>query len=133
MAEIINIKSDTVTQPTEEMRKAMYEAEVGDDVVNMDPTVTKLQKMTAEITGMEASLFVPSGTMGNLIALMCHCSAGMEIFLETSSHINLLEGGGVARVAGLMPNQIPGKLAKRVNIAENRRHSIFRFRRGVFV
>ena len=106
--DIINLKSDTVTHPTEQMRKAMYEAEVGDDVVKMDPTVIKLQEHAAEMMGMEDALFVPSGTMGNLIALMCHCRPGMEIFLETSSHINLLEGGGVARIAGLMPNQIKG-------------------------
>ena len=108
MPKIINLLSDTVTQPTEEMRKAMYEAEVGDDVVHMDPTVIKLQKLAAEKVGMEDSLFVPSGTMGNLIALICHCPAGKEIFLEASSHINRLEGGGVARVAGLMPYQIYG-------------------------
>ncbi|MCL2857742.1 MAG: aminotransferase class I/II-fold pyridoxal phosphate-dependent enzyme [Oscillospiraceae bacterium] len=106
MPEIINLLSDTVTHPTEQMRKAMYEAEVGDDVVQMDPTVIKLQKLAAEKVGMEDSLFVPSGTMGNLIALMCHCPAGKEIFLEATSHINRLEGGGVARVAGLMPYQI---------------------------
>lgn len=110
MPEIINLMSDTVTHPTEEMRKAMYSAEVGDDVQKMDPTVNKLQKMAADMVGMEDSLFVPSGTMGNLIALMCHAPAGREVFLEATSHINLLEGGGVARVAGLMPYQIKGKL-----------------------
>jgi threonine aldolase len=109
MPEIINLMSDTVTHPTEEMRKAMYEAEVGDDVQKSDPTVNKLQELAAELVGMEDSLFVPTGTMGNLIALMCHCPAGQEVFLETSSHINLMEGGGVARVAGLMPNQIKGE------------------------
>jgi len=109
MPEIINLMSDTTTHPTEEMRKAMYEAEVGDDVQRMDPTVTKLQALAAEMTGMEDSIFVPSGTMGNLIALMCHCPAGMEIFLESTSHLNLLEGGGVARVAGLMPFQLKGE------------------------
>lgn len=109
MPEIINLMSDTVTHPTEEMRKAMYEAEVGDDVQKMDPTINKLQELAAKVVGMEDSLFVPSGTMGNLIALMCHCPAGKEIFLESSSHINLLEGGGVARVAGLMPYQIKGR------------------------
>jgi len=109
MPEILNLMSDTTTHPTEEMRKAMYEAEVGDDVQKMDPTVNKLEKLAAEMVGMEASIFVPSGTMGNLIALMCHCPAGKEIFLEITSHINLLEGGGVARVAGLMPYQLKGR------------------------
>jgi threonine aldolase len=101
--------SDTVTHPTEEMRKAMYEAEVGDDVLKSDPTVNKLQELVAEKVGTEDSLFVPTGTMGNLIALMCHCPGGHEIFLESTCHINLLEGGGVARIAGLMPNQIKGE------------------------
>jgi len=106
MPEVINLMSDTTTHPTDEMRKAMYEAKVGDDVQKMDPTVNELEELAAKVTGMEASLFVPSGTMGNLIALMCHCPAGREIYLEATSHINLLEGGGVARVAGLMPYQI---------------------------
>jgi len=109
MPEIINLMSDTVTHPTEEMRKAMYTAVVGDDVQKMDPTVNQLQEMAAAMVGMEDSLFVPSGTMGNLIALLCHAPAGREVFLEASSHINLLEGGGIARVAGLMPYQIKGK------------------------
>jgi threonine aldolase len=109
MQEIINLMSDTVTHPTQEMRKAMYEAEVGDDVQKMDPTVIKLQEMAAKMVGMEDALFVPSGTMGNLIALMTHCRAGMEIYLESTSHINLMEGGGVARVAGLMPYPIKGE------------------------
>jgi len=109
MSKIINLMSDTVTQPTEAMRKAMYEAKVGDDVQKMDPTVIELQELAAQMTGMEASLFVPSGTMGNLIALMCHCRAGMEVFMESTSHINLYEVGGIARVAGLMPNVIKGE------------------------
>ncbi|MDL2248910.1 low-specificity L-threonine aldolase [Tyzzerella sp. OttesenSCG-928-J15] len=109
MPDIINLMSDTVTQPTEDMRKAMYEAEVGDDVSGHDPTVIKLQEMAAQMTGKEAALFMPSGTMGNLAALLSHCPAGKEAFLEESSHINSYEGGGIARVAGLMPKQIKGK------------------------
>ncbi|MCL2857726.1 MAG: beta-eliminating lyase-related protein [Oscillospiraceae bacterium] len=107
---IINLMSDTVTHPTQEMRKAMYEAEVGDDVQKADPTVNKLQKLAAEMMGMEDALFVPSGTMGNLIAMLCHCPAGREVLLETDSHINKYEVGGIARVAGLMPHPIKGKL-----------------------
>jgi len=109
MSKIINLMSDTVTHPTQEMRQAMYEAEVGDDVQKMDPTVIKLQEMAAKMVGMEDALYVPSGTMGNLIALMTHCRAGLEIYLEQSSHINMMEGGGVARVAGLMPYPIKGE------------------------
>ena len=109
MSEIINLISDTSTHPTEEMRKAMYAAEVGDDVQKADPTVNELQKLAAKVVGMEDSLFVPSGTMGNLIAIMCHCPAGKEIFLESECHIYRNEVGGVARVAGLMPNLIKGE------------------------
>jgi len=109
MPDIINLMSDTVTLPTEEMRKAMYEAEVGDDVSGHDPTVIKLQELAVEMAGTESSLFVPSGTMGNLTALMSHVPAGREVFLEQSSHINSYEGGGLARVAGLMPCQLHGE------------------------
>ena len=70
---IIDLRSDTVTQPTPEMRKAMAEAEVGDDVYGEDPTVNKLQAVMAEMTGHEAGLFVPSGTQGNLLAILSHC------------------------------------------------------------
>jgi len=109
MQDIINLISDTSTNPTEEMRKAMYEAEVGDDVFKFDPTVNKLQKMAAEMVGTEDSLFVPTGTMGNLLGMMGHCPAGKEIFIETKSHIITSEGGGITRIAGLMPNMITGK------------------------
>jgi threonine aldolase len=88
----------------------MYDAQVGDDVSKADPSVNKLQKLTAEMVGMEDALFVPSGTMGNLIALLCHCQTGEEVLLETDSHINKFEAGGVARVAGLMPNSVNGQL-----------------------
>ena len=110
MSKTINLMSDTVTHPTLEMRQAMYDSQVGDDVSKADPTVNKLQEMAAEMVGMEDALFVPSGTMGNLIALLCHCPAGKEVLLETDSHIIKYEGGGISRVAGLMPNLIQGKL-----------------------
>ncbi|MBE6013650.1 low-specificity L-threonine aldolase [Anaeropeptidivorans aminofermentans] len=109
MNKTINLMSDTTTLPTDEMRKAMFEAEVGDDVSNADPTIHKLQVLAANITGKEAALFMPSGTMGNLAALMSHCSAGEEVIVEENSHIVLYEGGGIARVAGLMPKIIKGE------------------------
>jgi len=90
------------------MRRAICEAQVGDDVSKADPTVNKLQKLASEMMGMEDALFVPSGTMGNLIALLCHCPAGKEVLLETDTHINKFEVGGMARVAGLMPYPIKG-------------------------
>jgi threonine aldolase len=72
----IDLKSDTVTKPSEEMRRAMYEAEVGDDVYSEDPTVLRLEEKAAEITGKEAALFAVSGTMGNLVSLLSHCNRG---------------------------------------------------------
>jgi hypothetical protein len=77
--EYVDLRSDTVTKPTPEMREAMAEAEVGDDVFRDDPTVNKLEAMAAERLGKEAALFVPSGTMGNLIALLVHCQRGDEV------------------------------------------------------
>ncbi|MGE5462709.1 MAG: beta-eliminating lyase-related protein, partial [Syntrophothermus sp.] len=76
--EPIDLRSDTVTKPTPEMREAMAEAEVGDDVFRDDPTVIALEKLAADKVGKEAALFVPSGTMGNLIALLVHCHRGEE-------------------------------------------------------
>lgn len=100
---IVDLRSDTVTRPTEEMRRAMAEAEVGDDVYGDDPTVNALEEMAAEAVGKEASLFVPSGTMGNLISLMAHCSRGESVILGRESHIFHYEAGGVSAVAGLLP------------------------------
>ena len=94
--EFIDLRSDTVTKPTPEMREAMAEAEVGDDVYGDDPTVNKLQEKAAEMLGKEASLFVPSGTMGNLIAIMVHCARGEEVICGEKSHIYLNEAGGMA-------------------------------------
>ncbi len=113
--EYIDLRSDTVTKPTPEMRKAMAEAEVGDDVYMDDPTVNKLQEKAADMLGKEASLFVPSGTMGNLLALLIHCQRGDEIILGNLSHIYINEAGGSAALGGIhaMPvkNQADGTLA----------------------
>ena len=102
----INLKSDTTTKPTDEMRKAMFEAEVGDDIYNDDPTVKKLQKLAAEVTGMEDALFFPSGTMANLAAVMSHTRHGEEVILDDSNHMHLNEGAGIISVAGLSPRFI---------------------------
>ncbi len=113
--DFIDLRSDTVTKPTPEMREAMAKAEVGDDVYEDDPTVNKLQEMAAEILGKEAALFVPSGTMGNLLALLTHCQRGDEIILGDQSHIYLNEAGGMAALGGIYPcpvkNQSDGTLA----------------------
>ena len=98
---MIDLRSDTVTRPTEEMRKAMYEAEVGDDVYGEDPTVNKLEALAAELVGKEAALFVPSGTFGNQLALFTHCVRGSEVVLCDHSHIVRHEAGASAVIAGV--------------------------------
>ena len=105
----IDLRSDTVTQPTPEMREAMAEAEVGDDVYGDDPTVNKLQQKAAEMLGMGSSLFVPSGTMGNLIAVMTHCARGEEAVVGDQSHIYLNEAGGMAALGGIYPHPVPNR------------------------
>lgn len=97
----IDLRSDTVTQPTEEMRQAMYDTEVGDDVYEDDPTVNKLEKLAAEMVRKEAALFVPSGTMGNQIAIMSHTKMGDEIIVGLNSHIVQSEVGAAARLSGV--------------------------------
>jgi threonine aldolase len=105
----IDLRSDTVTKPTEEMRYAMANAEVGDDVYGEDPTVNRLEKIAAEMVGKEAALFVPSGTMGNQIAIMAHTKRGDEVILESEAHIYYYEVGGIAVLSGAHPRQVPGK------------------------
>jgi threonine aldolase len=113
--EYVDLRSDTVTKPTPEMREAMAEAEVGDDVYRDDPTVNRLEALAADILGKEASLFVPSGTMGNLIALLVHCQRGHEVIVGNLSHIYLNEAGGMSALGGIQPcpiqNQSDGTLA----------------------
>ena len=113
--EPIDLRSDTVTKPTPEMREAMAEAEVGDDVFRDDPTVIRLEALAAGMVGKEAALFVPSGTMGNLIALLVHCQRGEEAIVGSLSHIYLNEAGGMSALGGIQPcpvrNQKDGTLA----------------------
>src|SRR3954469_1595794 len=97
----IDLRSDTVTRPTPAMRGAMAEAEVGDDVLNEDPTVLRLQEKTAELLGKEAALFVPSGTMANQIAIGLHSRPGDELICDPTAHVYLGEGGGIARLWGV--------------------------------
>lgn len=97
----IDLRSDTVTQPTEEMRKAMAEAVVGDDVYEDDPTLIELQDLAAKMLGKEAALFVPSGTFGNQLCVLAHTQRGDEIILGKDSHILLHEAGGAAVIAGV--------------------------------
>jgi threonine aldolase len=106
---IIDLRSDTVTQPTPAMREAMYKAELGDDVYGEDPTVNRLEQMAAERLGKEAAMFVVSGTMGNLVALLTHCGRGDELILGDRSHTFLFEQGGMAALGGIVPHTIPNQ------------------------
>lgn len=105
----IDLRSDTVTLPTEKMRRAMAEAELGDDVYGEDPTVNRLQAMAAERMGTEAGLLVPSGTMGNLIAILTHCGRGDEAIMGTCAHTFVYEAGGIAALGGVHPYTIPNQ------------------------
>ncbi|MFC4321652.1 low-specificity L-threonine aldolase [Litchfieldia salsa] len=105
---MIDLRSDTVTKPTEQMRRAAYEAEVGDDVYQEDVTVRKLEEVAAEMLGKEDALFVTSGTQGNQIAVLTHCVAGNEVLLEADSHIFYYEGGAISAFAGVQPRTING-------------------------
>lgn len=110
----IDLRSDTVTQPTAAMRKAMAEAELGDDVFEEDPTINKLQDLAAERLGKEAGLFVVSGAMGNLVSLLTHCRRGEQVVLGSHCHIYHYEQGGISALGGIHPrpvaNQPDGKL-----------------------
>jgi len=106
---VIDIRSDTVTQPTEGMRKAMLDADVGDDVLGDDPTVIKLQNKAAELLGKEAALYVPSGTMSNIVATRTHTSPGDEIVTEAHSHIYRYEGGAFAALSGCSVALVDGR------------------------
>ena len=99
--EWIDLRSDTVTEPTPEMREAMANAELGDDVYGEDPTVNHLQELSTQMLGKEAALFVPSGTMGNLAAILAHCARGDEIIIGDRSHTYLYEAGGVSALGGI--------------------------------
>lgn len=109
MEKFIDLRSDTVTKPSEEMRKAMYEAEVGDDVYGEDPTVNKLQEYVAGLLGKEAALFVPSGLMGNQICLNVLTSPGDEVICEADAHIFQYESGTPAAVSGIQLYPVKGK------------------------
>lgn len=99
--EFIDLRSDTVTKPTDEMRRAMAYAEVGDDVYGDDPTVNKLEKLAAEILGKEAALFVPSGTFANQLALFTHCNRGDEVIIGDDYHIVQHEAGAAGIISGV--------------------------------
>jgi threonine aldolase len=106
---IVDLRSDTVTQPTVEMRRAMADAEVGDDVFGEDPTVNRLEALAAEQLGTEAALFVASGTMANLVSLLIHCGRGDEVILGDQAHTFYYEQGGCAALGGIHPRTVPNQ------------------------
>lgn len=106
---MIDLRSDTVTLPTEAMRQAMAHAEVGDDVYGEDPTVRRLEERAAELVGTEAALFMPSGTMANQVAIAGHTRPGQEVIVEGGSHIYNVELGTMARFSGVQPRVLAGE------------------------
>ncbi len=108
MKDFIDLRSDTVTKPTPAMRKAMADAEVGDDVFGEDPTVNALQEKVAKILGKEASIFVPSGTMANQLSIKSHTQPGDEVIIEATSHPYNFEGGASAALSGIQFNCLQG-------------------------
>ena len=113
---IIDLRSDTITLPTEEMRQAMYEAEVGDDVFGEDPTVNRLEELAAQMTGKEAALFTPSGTMSNLIAILTHTCPGDEILMGSEAHMFWYEVGGAAALGGVVMRTLPNDQDGRIDL-----------------
>jgi threonine aldolase len=109
MSAVIDLRSDTVTQPSSKMRQAMADAEVGDDVIERDPTCERLQELTAELLGMEDAVFMPSGTMTNQIGLRIHCRPGDEFLCEAGCHIYNYEQGAFAQLSGLVARTIEGQ------------------------
>ncbi|MBI4786158.1 MAG: low-specificity L-threonine aldolase [Chloroflexi bacterium] len=105
----IDLRSDTVTLPTPEMRAAMANAELGDDVMGEDPTVNRLEQIAAERTNKEAALFVASGTMGNLVALLTHCGRGDEAIVGDRAHSFISEVAGMAALGGIQPRALPNQ------------------------
>jgi threonine aldolase len=115
--EAIDLRSDTVTRPTEAMREAMAGAELGDDVFGDDPSVMRLEAIAAEILGMEAALFAPSGTQTNLIALLAHCARGDEYIVGQQAHTYLFEGGGGAVLGGIQPQPLDQEIDGSLSLA----------------
>ena len=106
---MIDLRSDTVTLPSDAMREAIYRAELGDDVFGEDPTVNRLQEMAADRVGKEAALLVPTGTMANLVCALTHCARGEEAILGDKAHMFLNEAGGMSALGGIHPHTIPNQ------------------------
>jgi threonine aldolase len=115
---IIDLRSDTVTRPSEAMRKAMYKAEVGDDVYGDDPTVNRLERLGAEMLGTEAAIFATSGTQANLLALLAHCERGDEYIVGQHAHTYKYEGGGAAVLGSIQPQPLETDELGRLDLNE---------------
>ena len=117
---MIDLRSDTVTQPTALMREAMHTAELGDDVYGEDPTVNKLEHLAAAMLGKEAGLFAPSGTQSNLLALLTHCGRGDEYIVGNNAHTYRYEGGGAAVLGGIQPQPVNMSTSGELDLEELR-------------
>ena len=118
MSKMIDLRSDTVTLPSEEMRKAILSAKLGDDVFGEDPTVNELEAKAAKIIGKEAALLIPSGTMGNLVSILVHCQRGTEIILGDKSHTFMYEAGGISAFGGVHSQQLKNQADGTIKIEE---------------
>jgi threonine aldolase len=118
MSETVDLRSDTVTRPSVEMRRAMSQAEVGDDVFGDDPTVNRLQERAAQMFGFEAALLFPSGTQSNLAALMSHCQRGDEVIIGAEQHSYRYEAGGLAVLGSIQPNVVPNRADGTLDLAQ---------------
>lgn len=113
---VIDLRSDTVTLPTDEMRRAMYEADLGDDVYGEDPTINRLEQIASEILGKEAALFTSSGTMGNLLAILAQTRPGEEVIVGSEAHIFWYEVGGASALGGVMLRTVPNDSEGRMDL-----------------
>src|SRR5512145_2240532 len=118
MSALVDLRSDTVTRPSPGMRKAMMEAELGDDVFGDDPTVNRLQARAAEVFGFEAGLLFPSGTQSNLAALMSHCQRGDEAIIGQEAHSYRYEAGGMAVLGSIHPRTVANRADGTLDLAE---------------
>jgi threonine aldolase len=115
---VIDLRSDTLTQPTEAMREAICKTDLGDDVFGEDPSTIRLEEKAAELMGKEAALLVSSGTMGNLASLLTHCSRGDEVILGSEAHIFHYEVGGMAALGGIFPHLVPNQSDGTMNLED---------------
>ena len=118
MRKYIDLRSDTVTQPTKQMLEQLIQAPLGDDVFSEDPTVNDLEKKAAQLLGKENALLVPSGTMGNLIAILVHCPRGTEVILGDCSHTFIYEAGGISAFGGIHSHQLKNQPDGTIDISD---------------